>query len=149
MPYKFFRSVAILGTASLILMTTGPGVRAASDPPAGQIWTEIADPGPLAKAQTMPDFVELAARLSPAVVNISTEEPDQPAEGADPVPGLRRKRNPLEDFGGGSPRSRSLGSGFIISKDGYVLTNEHVVDNPGKVTVTTQDGRNYREGYRA
>ena len=124
-------------------MMIGPSVRAASDPPAGQIWTEIADPGHVAKAQTMPDFVELAARLSPAVVNISTEEPDQPAEGADPIPGLRRKRNPLEDFGGGSPRSRSLGSGFIISKDGYVLTNEHVVENPGKVTVTTQDGHNY------
>ena len=143
MPYKFFRSVAIFGIASLILMTTGPAACAATDPPAGQIWTEGADPGHLAKAQTMPDFVELAARLSPAVVNISTEEPDQPAEGAESIPGLPRKHNPMEDFGSGTPRSRSLGSGFIISKDGYVLTNEHVVENPGKVTVTTQDGRNY------
>ncbi len=142
MQYKFFRSVVIFGTASLILMTSGPAVRADNSEP-GHIWTELADPGHLAKAQTMPDFVELAARLSPAVVNISTEEPDQPAEGAESVPGLPHKRSPLEEFGGATPRSRSLGSGFIISKDGYVLTNEHVVENPGKVTVTTQDGRNY------
>jgi serine protease Do len=148
MPYKFFRSVAILGVASLTLLATAPKVSIGAEVPAERIWTELPDPGHIAKVQTMPDFVDLAAKLSPAVVNISTEEPDQPAEGDDPaLPGPHGKHNPLEDFGGGgggaTPHSRSLGSGFIISKDGYVLTNEHVVENPGKVTVTTQDGRNY------
>ncbi|MDO8433998.1 MAG: DegQ family serine endoprotease [Candidatus Binatus sp.] len=143
MPYKFFRSAAIAGVVSLTLMAAAPTVIVASEAPAERIWTELADPGRVAKVQTMPDFVELAAKLSPAVVNISTEEPERSAEGEEPLPGPRRKGKPLEDFGGGSNRSRSLGSGFIISKDGYVLTNEHVVENPGKVTVTTQDGRNY------
>jgi len=153
MPYKFFRSVATLGLASLTLVAAYPNIGLAVEVPAAQIWTELPDPGHIAKVQTMPDFVELAAKLSPAVVNISTEEPaDKPAEGDEPVlPGPHGKGNPLEDFGGpggpggggGREHSRSLGSGFIISKDGYVLTNEHVVENPGKVTVTTQDGHNY------
>ena len=39
----------------------------------------------------MPDFVELAAKLSPAVVNISSEEPDEPGEGREPTPEDRRK----------------------------------------------------------
>ena len=48
----------------------------------------------------------------------------------------------MEEFGG-TPHAKALGCGFIITKDGYILTNEHVVDSPGKVTVTTQDGHNY------
>src|SRR5260370_19387825 len=102
----------------------------------------------------MPDFVERAAKLSPAVVNISTDEPDEPAEGVEPpqMPeGIEPPRGheesphskgPFEEFGG-PQRPKALGSGFIITKDGYILTNEHVVENPGKVTVTTPDGRNY------
>ncbi len=97
----------------------------------------------------MPDFVDLAAKLSPAVVNISTDEANEPAEGAEPSPEDSpnspldpHSHGPSEEFGG-APHSKALGSGFIITKDGYILTNEHVVDSPGKVTVTTQDGRNY------
>ena len=103
----------------------------------------------------MPDFVDLAAKLSPAVVNISTDEPDEPAEGVEPpqIPeGIEppsghegappHSHSPFEEFGG-PQHSKALGSGFIITKDGYILTNDHVVENPGKVTVTTQDGRNY------
>ena len=43
----------------------------------------------------------------------------------------------------GRQRGKSLGSGFIISGDGYILTNDHVIENPHKVTVTLQDGRNF------
>jgi len=162
MAHKFFRSIAFVGVAALTVGFAGvftieaagaDAVGAQTTSPA-RFWSELPDPSHVAKVQTMPDFVELAAKLSPAVVNISTDEPAEPAEGVEPpqIPegieppkgheGPPRSRGPFEEFGG-PQHSKALGSGFIITKDGYILTNEHVVENPGKVTVTTQDGRNY------
>jgi len=156
MTNKFFRPIAFTGVAifaaTLTLITSRMQARAAdSAPPApAHFWTELEDPAHAPKAQTMPDFVDLAAKLSPAVVNISTDESDEPAaDSGDPSPEdspqnplKPHSHGPLEEFGG-SPHAKALGSGFIITKDGYILTNQHVVDSPGKVTVTTQDGRNY------
>jgi serine protease Do len=161
MAHKFFRSIASIGAAILIasgagiltIESSGADAVAAENALSTRFWSEISDSGHIAKAQTMPDFVDLAAKLSPAVVNISTDEPDEPSEGTEPqMPeGIEPPRGheesphshgPFEEFGG-PQRPKALGSGFIITKDGYILTNEHVVENPGKVTVTTQDGRNY------
>src|SRR5258708_2453025 len=153
MTNKLFRPIAFTGVAifaaTLTLITSRMQARAADSAPPSppHFWTEVADPAHAPKAQTMPDFVELAAKLSPAVVNISTDEADTPASEDSPEdsphsPLQPHSRGPLEDFGG-APHAKALGSGFIITKDGYILTNEHVVDSPGKVTVTTQDGRNY------
>jgi serine protease Do len=159
MTQMLFRPAAVFGVAifaatfTLTLIAAGPAARAADGATSGsgRFWTELPDAFQPAKAQSMPDFVELAAKLSPAVVNISTEETDEPAEGAQSPedsphsgdPFDPHGHGPLEEFGGPQPHSKALGSGFIITKDGYILTNEHVVDSPGKVTVTTQDGRNY------
>src|SRR3984957_7930861 len=154
MTNKFFRPIAFTGVAifaaTLTLITSRMQARAAdATPPAPlHFWTEIADPAHAPKAQTMPDFVDLAAKLSPAVVNISTDESDEPAsseespEDSPHSPLKPHSQGPLVKFGG-TPHAKALGSGFIITKDGYILTNEHVVDSPGKVTVTTQDGHNY------
>ena len=152
---KLLRSAAFVGaaifTATFSLTANGPLARAAeSAPAAGRFWTELPDTVQPAKVQTMPDFVELAAKLSPAVVNISTDESDEPAASIEAPPedsphggAGPRSHGPLEEFGVPQQHSKALGSGFIITKDGYILTNEHVVDGPGKVTVTTQDGHNY------
>jgi serine protease Do len=156
MTHKLSGPIAFFGVAIFIatftLITSGLEARAADSAPPPRFWTELPDPAHVAKAQSMPDFVELAAKLSPAVVNISTEEPDEPVEGVEPSPeGTEPPHNPLtpphshnpfEEFGG-PQHSKALGSGFIITKDGYILTNQHVVENPGTVTVTTQDGHNY------
>src|SRR6202451_1056690 len=151
MTNKLFRPIAFAGVAflaaTLTLMTSRLEARAADSAPA-RFWSELPDGAHAEKAQSMPDFVELAAKLSPAVVNISTDEADEPLEGAEPPPEDSpspldpHSQGPLEEFGG-APHSKALGSGFIITKDGYILTNQHVVDSPGKVTVTTQDGHNY------
>jgi serine protease Do len=158
MTHMLFRpavlGVAILtATLTLTSMAASPAARAAdtAPPEPGRFWTELPDAVQPAKAQSMPDFVDLAAKLSPAVVNISTDEIDEPAEaeqppedsphGGDPLD--PHGHGPFEEFGTPQEHSKALGSGFIITKDGYILTNEHVVDSPGKVTVTTQDGRNY------
>ncbi len=92
MTNKLFRPIAFAGVAffamSVTLITSRGQARAAdSAPPApAHFWTELSDPAHAPKAQTMPDFVDLAAKLSPAVVNISTDEADTPAEGAEPGP---------------------------------------------------------------
>ena len=154
MMHTLLRPAAVVGAAilgaTLTFIATCPIASAADSAPGGaRFWTELPDTVQPAKVQTMPDFVELAAKLSPAVVNISTDESDEPAASIESPPensphGGPHSHGPLEEFGTPPEQhSKALGSGFIITKDGYILTNEHVVDGPGKVTVTTQDGHNY------
>ena len=107
-----------------------------------------------ALADSWPDFRDLAKNSSPAVVNVSTErEREQMTPGqffGNMMPG-----SPFEDFfnqfdqffgerGFPAPRKeRSLGSGFIISSDGYIVTNNHVVEKSDKISVNLegQDGK--------
>ncbi len=102
-----------------------------------RFWTEL-PAGHTQKVEGLPDFVTLAARLSPAVVNISTEEA---AKTSEQQPGAGG--SPFGQFFGPPQPTRSLGSGFIITKDGYILTNDHVVADATRITVTTKDGEQY------
>ena len=89
-----------------------------------------------AAAQPVPDFVDLIEKVAPAVVNIRTTERSE--EGArSPF----RRRLPLPQ---GDEVPRGEGSGFIISADGYVVTNAHVVDGAAEVLVTLTDKREFK-----
>ena len=96
-------------------------------------------------------FADLSARLQPAVVNISTKQRVSVRRPADPLEELFRQFGaPVPEQGG--PRTRetgSLGSGFIISPDGYVVTNNHLIQGANgsgtvdTVTVTLTNKREY------
>ncbi len=97
----------------------------------------------------MPDFVELAKRLKPAVVNISTSKTITPSRMFQrPSP---FGQDPFDDFfnrffeNNRRPHTqRSLGTGFIISDDGYIITNNHVVDGADEIKVKLYDGREFK-----
>jgi serine protease Do len=143
MPKNLFRT-ALTAAAIVALASLFPirAARAAQGNADSRFWTEIPQTGAhFQKAESLPDFVELAAKLSPAVVNISTEEKGEAEAGQSSGAPPQGESGPFVPFG--PERSKSLGSGFIITHDGYILTNEHVVENPAKVTVTLKNGKNY------
>ena len=98
-----------------------------------------------ALAGELPDFSGLVEKQGPAVVNISTMQhiSQQTVSGIpenDPFFDFFRRFAPIE------PRDQemnSLGSGFILSSDGYIMTNSHVVDHADKITVRLTDKREF------
>src|SRR3990170_1873999 len=128
----------------------------------GPVGAQVAQnaPSALAPRPGAPlSFADLAARLQPAVVNISTKQRIPVRTQADPFEEFFRRfggpgaTTPTPPGGGEQPRTReagSLGSGFIISPDGYVVTNNHLIQGAGgagttvdSVTVILSDRKEY------
>jgi serine protease Do len=85
-------------------------------------------------------FADLAERLTPAVVNIATS---QRVEGAEDLPRFP-PGSPMERLNGdGAAQVTSLGSGFLISADGVVVTNNHVVEEADAIEVILQNGQHF------
>jgi serine protease Do len=146
-----------------------PAKTSSANPPAPAV---PAQPAPATDASApmvtgVPDFATLAERLSPVVVNISTRSARK--ESDTPAPRFRGpgQQGPQWPFGDGDPRDftepferffgpgphrqqpqqqpqRSLGSGFVIDSEGYILTNNHVVENADEVIVRLDNEQEHK-----
>ena len=114
-----------------------------------------------AGAQGLPDFTDLVEKVGPAVVNIRTTERARAARGGSggeldedmleffrrrgiPIPQIPNRPGPRTPDGDGEPQQRGVGSGFILTADGYVMTNAHVVEGADEVIVTMPDKREFK-----
>ena len=154
-PILRHRRTVALGTAAAVVLVGlsafafVPGVRPASDvTPATRQFaaTEVrATPRMLENGAPF-SFADLVERVSPAVVTITAETVETGPISSDELPA------PFRDFfnqqGQGAQPARprkaiSAGSGFIIDRNGLVVTNNHVIDNSHKITVKLPDGHTY------
>jgi len=105
----------------------------------------------VAQGRDLPDFTRLVEEQGAAVVNVSTTQaprrvstPQLPNIEDEEMLEFFRRFIPRQPGPGARPESRSLGSGFIISADGYILTNAHVIDAADEIEVRLTDKREYK-----
>jgi|WetSurMetagenome_2_1015567.scaffolds.fasta_scaffold16944_3 serine protease Do len=151
----------ILSVVGVVRFSLSPGLRASyagaeggSTPAAPLVAPKTAFPSVSGGFGVPGTFADLVEKLSPAVVNISTTKVVK----MDGKRGPSTEQFPFDRFFGGEEdfykryfgdnpekefKQRSLGSGFIISKDGYIFTNNHVIEKADKIKVRLSSGKEY------
>ncbi len=140
-PYtRWFAPIAPLVLLGLIAVL--PGTAFTND--RAKLWTERSPELP-APTTTVPAWVEIAKTVKPAVVNITVKvAPERAGRGPRGMP--EEFREFFRRFGPPQERQHPMqgrGSGFVINPQGYILTNNHVVDEAAEVQVTLSDGREF------
>ncbi|MFM2345798.1 MAG: hypothetical protein RL654_551 [Pseudomonadota bacterium] len=150
---------ALLGTTALVAALTSSHDATAQGTP-GSVTATAAQTGSAALARGLPDFADLVEQVGPAVVNIRTTAkvataargqggPDEEMQEffrrffGVPMP-RRGQPQPDDDEGGSGNAPRGVGSGFIVSADGLVMTNAHVIDGADEVIVRLTDKREFK-----
>lgn len=135
-----------LATAGVVMLPPADAQQAATPVPAQVAGPEL--------VSGLPDFTRLVDRVGPGVVSVEAKIAPRASGmgGDDPMaeilrrfgmpmpPGMQGPRGSMPQ----APRGVSMGTGFLISADGYVLTNHHVVDNADEVTVKLGDRREFK-----
>jgi serine protease Do len=125
--------------------------QAVASPAAAAVAAPIANPG--TASLPLNGFTELVAAYGPAVVNVSVQGTRKVAADMPEIPGLedgpfrdffRNFRGQVPQMPQGNVPMRGEGSGFIVSADGYILTNAHVVDSADTVMVRLTDRREFK-----
>jgi serine protease Do len=151
---KYVASHRLVGIVLITTLLTACAPQSSTAAPAAAPADGPSSAGALATplVRGLPDFAGLVEQVGPAVVNVTVIE--------------KRQRNPMRGFGNpfsddnsdpfgdffrqfqNQPRDNTpeegVGSGFIVSSDGYILTNTHVVDNATRVTVRLTDRREFQ-----
>ena len=149
--------VAVLSAGTTAFLLPNATAQSGAQTPADTAASVSATPeAPLVTG--LPDFTRLVERVAPAVVSIETtigarqtRGQQMPDDAQIPEifrrffgPGFEMPGGPRGPGGGdGGPRGRAMGTGFIISADGYLLTNHHVVDGADTVKVRLSDRREF------
>jgi serine protease Do len=148
--------VACVGLVAVLLTACGVGAAQTPNPPASRGAAQVVPTAPVTPQArfALPDFAPLVERYGPAVVNVQVVERAQNVENGG---GAQGEEDPFQDFfrrfgipapqfgprGGNQAPTRGEGSGFIVTPDGYILTNAHVVQEADTVTVRLTDRREF------
>ena len=141
--WLIFAQATTVGLAALFIVSTlrpewlGRPATPTVAPPAGGVAIKQAGTADVPRAMAPGSYADAVKRAAPAVVNVyTTKEVRRRGGPDDPV-----YRYFFGDGRGGADRVASLGSGVIASTDGYVLTNNHVVQAADEIAVALSDGR--------
>ncbi len=149
-PFVVKKMAAALAAAGFMVIGAlgGSQYLASAAPASTQAILAVVHPGALMPVQGTADFANIVEAYRDSVVNIRTSAMERTA--ASPAPEAGRDGDPLQEFfrrfqipQPNGPR-QGMGSGFIVSTDGIILTNAHVVQGASEVTVKLSDRREYK-----
>ena len=138
------RLAAVLLTVSVLTAVLAFGSMSSLKPSdAASLTTDATSVQPVTLDPPAPGFTQIAKKVTPAVVNITASKEERGEHMRKPT-----DRDRMEEFfgfrGPREPRAQGVGSGVIVSPDGYIVTNNHVVDSAREVTVTLPDKREFK-----